>query len=101
LARIENHYFVDSGFFDDGQLIRKSGALADIPGIIVQERYDIRTPAVTAWDLHRARPEAKFVMVKDAGHAFDEPSIPSALIDVTDRFAKALHTGPTTPLFRG
>jgi proline iminopeptidase len=87
-ARIENHYFVNRGWFDDGQLIRDAGLLADIPGIIVQGRYDVCTPPVTAWELHRAWPEAEFVMVPDAGHAFDEPGILSALIEATDRFAE-------------
>jgi len=87
-ARIENHYFVNKGFFDDGQLIRDIGLLADIPAVIIQGRYDICTPAVTAWDLHRAWPEAEFVLVPDAGHAFDEPGTLSALIDATDRFAE-------------
>jgi proline iminopeptidase len=87
-ARIENHYFVNKGWFDDGQLIRDSGILRDIPAVIVQGRYDACTPPVTAWDLHRTWPEAEFVMVPDAGHAFDEPGILSALIDATDRFAE-------------
>jgi proline iminopeptidase len=86
-ARIENHYFVNHGFMEDGQLIRDAGRLADIPAVIVQGRYDICTPPVTAWDLHRAWPEAQFVMVPDSGHAFDEPGILSALIEATDRFA--------------
>jgi proline iminopeptidase len=86
-ARIENHYFVNRGFFDEGQLIRDASRLADVPGIIVQGRYDICTPAVTAWDLHRAWPEAEFVMVPDAGHSFDEPGILDALIRATDAFA--------------
>lgn len=88
-ARIENHYFVNRGFLDDGQLIRDAGLLANIPGVIVQGRYDVCTPPVTAWDLHRAWPEAEFVMVPDAGHSFDEPGILSAIIDATDRFASA------------
>src|SRR3990170_2309962 len=87
-ARIENHYFMNGGWFDDGQLIRDAGVLKDIPGVIVQGRYDICTPPVTAWDLHRAWPEAEFVMVPDAGHAFDEPGILSALIEATDRFSE-------------
>ena len=86
-ARIENHYFVNGGFMRDGQLIADAHVLRDIPGVIVQGRYDICTPPVTAWDLHRAWPEAEFVMVPDAGHAFDEPGTLSALIEATDRFA--------------
>ncbi|HEY8912807.1 prolyl aminopeptidase [Lacisediminihabitans sp.] len=87
-ARIENHYFVNKGWFAEGQLIRDAGVLRDIPAVIVQGRYDICTPPVTAWDLHRAWPEAEFVMVPDAGHAFDEPGILSALVEATDRFAE-------------
>jgi proline iminopeptidase len=86
-ARIENHYFVNRGWFDEGQLIRDASALADIPGLIIQGRYDICTPAVTAWDLHVAWPEAEFIVVPDAGHAYDEPGILDALIEATDRFA--------------
>ncbi|MCU1414481.1 MAG: pip [Microbacteriaceae bacterium] len=87
-ARIENHYFINEGFFEEGQLIRDAGVLKHIPGVIVQGRYDACTPPITAWDLHRVWPEAEFVMVPDAGHAFDEPGILSALIEATDKFAQ-------------
>ena len=87
-ARIENHYFTHGGWMDDGQLIRDAGKLKNIPGIIIQRRYDVCTPAVTAWELHRAWPEADFVIVDDAGHAFDEPGIMNQLIEATDRFAR-------------
>lgn len=87
-ARIENHYFVNHGWFEPEQLIRDAPRLRDIPTVIVQGRYDMCTPAVTAWDLHRALPEAEFLMIPDAGHAFDEPGILNALIEATDRFAE-------------
>ncbi|WP_158866189.1 prolyl aminopeptidase [Leifsonia sp. AG29] len=86
-ARIENHYFVNRGWFEEEQLIRDAGRLADIPGVIVQGRYDVCTPAMTAWDLHRAWPQAELRIIDDAGHAFDEPGILDALIEATDRFA--------------
>jgi proline iminopeptidase len=86
-ARIENHYFVHHGFFEDGQLIRNAHRLRDIPGVIVQGRYDVATPARTAWDLHQAWPEAAFHLVPDAGHAFSEPGILHRLIEATDAFA--------------
>jgi proline iminopeptidase len=86
-ARIENHYFMNKGWMEDGQLIARAHLLRAIPTVIVQGRYDMCTPPVTAWDLHRALPEAEFVMVPDAGHSFDEPGILSALIEATDRFA--------------
>ncbi|GAA3763661.1 prolyl aminopeptidase [Salinactinospora qingdaonensis] len=86
-ARIENHYFLHGGFFTPGQLIENAGKLRSTPGVIVQGRYDVCTPATTAFDLHRAWPEAEFLLVDDAGHAFDEPGILHHLIEATDSFA--------------
>ncbi|NYT59030.1 prolyl aminopeptidase [Alcaligenaceae bacterium] len=86
-ARIENHYFVHHGFMEEGQLLRDAHLLHDIPGIIIQGRYDACTPATTAWALHRAWPQAEFHMVDDAGHAFDEPGILARLLAATDQFS--------------
>lgn len=87
-SRVENHYFVHGGFFDaDDQLLRDVYKIRHIPGVIVQGRYDVCTPAMTAWDLHRAWPEAAFHIVDDAGHAFDESGILHHLISATDNFA--------------
>jgi len=86
-ARIENHFFVHGGWFRDEQLIADAGALRGIPAVIVQGRYDMCTPIMTAWDLHRAWPEAELVVVDDAGHSASEPGIAAALVAATDRFA--------------
>lgn len=87
-ARIENHYFTHAGWFEEGQLIRDARErLSGIPGVIVQGRYDVCTPARTAWDLHRAWPEAELHLIPDAGHASSEPGITDALVRATDRFA--------------
>ena len=88
-ARIENHFFMNGGWMSDGQLIENASVLKEVPGVIIQGRYDVCTPPMTAWDLHRAWPKADFVMVPDAGHAFDEPGILDALIAATDRFASS------------
>ena len=86
-ARIENHYFIHEGWMDEGQLIRDAHKLRSIPGVIVQGRYDVCTPPRTAWDLHKAWPEAELHIIPDAGHGFDEPGILDQLIRATDRFA--------------
>jgi proline iminopeptidase len=88
-AQIENHYFVNSGWLEENQLIRDAGRLRGIRGVIVQGRYDACTPARTAWELHKAWPEAEFHLVPDAGHAFNEPGILDRLIRATDQFADA------------
>lgn len=89
-SRIENHYFVNAGWMDEGQLIRDVDTIRHIPAVIVQGRYDVATPMRTAWDLHRAWPEAEFHVVDVAGHAMTEPGIQSALLDATDAMAERL-----------
>lgn len=87
-GRIESHYFINRGFFErDGQLIADAPKLAGIPGIIVQGRYDVITPAVTAHELHRAWPDSDLQIAEDAGHASSDPGILHRLIEATQRFA--------------
>ena len=88
-ARIEAHYFVHDGFLErDDQLLRDVKRIRHIPAVIVQGRYDVVCPIRSAWDLHRAWPEAKLRIIPDAGHSMTEPGIRSALIEETERFAK-------------
>jgi proline iminopeptidase len=87
-GRIECHYFINKGFFArDGQLLADAHKLRNIPGVIVQGRYDVVTPMETAWALHKAWPEARFEMIPDAGHTATEPGTTDALIRATDQFA--------------
>jgi len=87
-ARIECHYFVNKGFFDNpNQLIDGVPAIRHVPTVIVQGRYDVVCPVRSAWDLGRAWPEAELHIVPDAGHAASEPGILTRLIEATDRFA--------------
>lgn len=88
-ARIENHYFMHKGWFEEGQLIAGVEPIRHIPTVIVQGRYDICTPIMTAWDLHRNWPEAQLVIIDDGGHSASEPGIQRALVDATDAFARA------------
>ena len=87
-ARIECHYFVNKGFFEsDEQLLLNVNRIRHIPAVIVQGRYDVVCPMISAWELHRAWPEAEFIIVPDAGHSMSEPGIGSVLIEATDKFA--------------
>ena len=63
--------------------------------MIVQGRYDVATPAVTAWELHRAWPTAELQIIGDAGHAWSEPGIAAALVAATDRFADPVRPSPS------
>ena len=87
-ARIECHYFVNGGFFEhEDQLLRNVDRIRNIPAVIVQGRYDVVCPIRSAWDLHRAWPEADLHIVPDAGHSAFEPGNTHELIEATDRFA--------------
>ncbi len=86
-ARIECHYFINRGFFSrDDQLLAEAKNIRHIPGVIIQGRYDVVTPATTAWTLHKAWPEAELQIIDDAGHSSLEPGIAKALVAATDRF---------------
>jgi proline iminopeptidase len=86
LARIEAHYFRHDIFLPENFLLEKVDRLKKIPGVIVQGRYDIVCPTVSADDLHQAWPEAEYLVVPDAGHSAFEPGIRSRLVAATESF---------------
>ena len=86
LARIEAHYFRHRVFLPENALLENVHRLRQIPAVIVQGRYDMVCPTVTADDLHRAWPEAEYVVVPDAGHSAWEPSIRAQLVAAVERF---------------
>jgi proline iminopeptidase len=88
LAKIEAHYLINRLFIEEGQLIANAHRLSAIPGVIVQGRYDMVTPAGTAWELHDAWPQSDLQIVPDAGHASSEPGNLQRLIMATDAFAR-------------
>lgn len=86
-ARIECHYFVNAGFFrEDGQLLKDAHILKNIPGVIVQGRYDVVCPMKSAWELHKQWPKSELIIVPDSGHSMKEPGILSALVHACDKF---------------
>jgi proline iminopeptidase len=92
-ARIECHYFFHRGFMkSDSQLLDDAHRLKTIPGIIIQGRYDVVTPMRTAWDLHKAWPQASFIIVPDGGHTATEPGIADAIVKATDLYRHAAIT---------
>jgi proline iminopeptidase len=86
LAKIETHYFVNRGFFEsEDQLLDGIDRIRGIPAVIVQGRYDVVCPPVTAFELAQRWPEAELRMVADAGHSAFEPGIAAELIEATKR----------------
>ena len=86
LARLENHYFRHLAWLEPGQLLANVDAIRRVPAVIVQGRYDVICPPAAAHALAAAWPEARLVMVADAGHAVTEPGITAALVAASDGF---------------
>ena len=84
LSRIEAHYFSNRFFMREGQLLDNAGRLNGIPGFIVQGRYDVVCPPVSAFELTDAWDDAAIRIVDDAGHSVTEPGIATALVEAMD-----------------
>ncbi|XP_072966692.1 proline iminopeptidase [Typha angustifolia] len=86
-ARIENHYFLNKGFLpSDSYLLDNVDKIRHIKTVIVQGRYDVCCPMMSAWDLHKAWPEAELKVVPDAGHSANEIGIAAELVAANERF---------------
>ncbi|KAI3445843.1 hypothetical protein Pfo_002508 [Paulownia fortunei] len=94
-ARIENHYFVNKGFFPfDSFLLDNIEKIKHINTVIVQGRYDVCCPLMSAWDLHKAWPEADLRVVPDAGHSANEPGISEELVAATEKLKYIIKESP-------
>ena len=87
-ARIECHYFINKGFFEkETWILDNIDKIRNIPSVIIQGRYDVVCPMISAWDLHSVWPEADFHIIQDAGHSMTEPGIRSKLIEYTEAYS--------------
>jgi len=86
LGRLEAHYFMHGGFLAPGQLLRDVPRIAHLPAMIIQGRYDVVCPPISAYRLHQAWPQAQFQVIDAAGHAGFEPDIARALVAATEQF---------------
>lgn len=90
-ARLENHYFHNKAFLErDGQILADMSRISHIPGVIVQGRYDMICPPVSAWRLNELWPAGRLKMVRNAGHALSEPGISAELVREMDALAEEL-----------
>ena len=84
-ARIECHYFINKGFFENEDwILNNVNKISDKTIEIVQGRYDVVCPMTSAWDLHKRLPNAGFHIIQDAGHSMLENGIQKKLIEITD-----------------
>lgn len=88
-ARLENHYFHNAGFLDEEtQILNRIDRLRNVPGYIVQGRFDMICPPISAYRLSKAWGNAKLSMIGRAGHALSEPGISAELVRITDKLAR-------------
>ena len=85
-ARIECHYFINGIFLEEAHILNNADSVQHIPMHIVQGRYDVVCPVRSAWELHKAVPQSKLIIVPDAGHSMGEVSIARELVAVTDSY---------------
>jgi len=90
IARIEAHYFVHRAFLEENQLLRDLPRVRHLPCTIVQGRYDIVCPPQTATELAAAWPEARYIVVPDAGHSVREPGITRELVAAVEKMRAGL-----------
>ena len=88
VGRLESHYMLHGAFLDEDQLVRDIGRIAHLPATIVQGRYDVICPPLSAWRLHTAWPGSKLEMIADAGHGALEAGIARALVAATEQFKR-------------
>jgi proline iminopeptidase len=90
LSRIEAHFFRREEIAAENDLVAQVGRIRNIPATIVQGRYDMVCPIVSADELARAWPEAEYIVVPDAGHSAMEPGIRAQLVAATERLKRRL-----------
>jgi proline iminopeptidase len=88
-ARLVTHYWSHAAWLEDGVLIREAARLTGIPGVLVHGRLDVSSPPDIAWALSQNWPDGELILIDDAGHGAGHPAMSEAIVDATDRFARA------------
>jgi proline iminopeptidase len=86
-VRICAHYYSHGAWLEEGALLRDANRLAGIPGVLIHGRLDMGSPLVTAWELARAWPDARLVVIDDSGHTGSE-TMNNEVRAALDRFAR-------------
>lgn len=79
-AKIENYYMANGCFLEDNQLMNEIDKLKDIPLIMVNGRYDVICPPITAYQIHSRLPKSILVIAESSGHWMGEKPIEKELL---------------------
>jgi proline iminopeptidase len=88
VGRLESHYMAHGAFLEPDQLLRDVGRISHLPAVIVQGRYDVICPPLSAYRLHQAWAGSRLRMIPDAGHGALEVGIARALVAATEQFKR-------------
>jgi proline iminopeptidase len=83
---VQLHYILNDCFVGKRDMLKEARALNHIPTTIIQGRYDMVCPPLTAWELSQAMPHAEFYMIPDAGHSAMEAGTTSELVAATEKY---------------
>ncbi len=83
-ARLVTHYWSNGCFLDGAPILQRMDRIARVPGVLIHGRYDVSGPLDTAWDLHRAWPASRLVVLDDSGHGGG--SMSEAIVEALDGF---------------
>jgi proline iminopeptidase len=84
ITRLVTHYWSNGCFLDDAPILERMDRIAHIPAVLIHGRYDVSGPLDTAWDLHRAWPASRLVVLDDSGHGGG--SMTTTLVGALDEF---------------
>lgn len=83
-ARLVTHYWANGCFLDDAPIAAGMDRISHIPAVLIHGRHDVSGPLDTAWDLHRAWPASRLVVLESAGHG--GPDVTAAAVEALDGF---------------
>src|SRR5258708_2951419 len=84
-ARIVTRYVRHDLFLAAGVLLGSAGALSNMPGVLINGRFDYQAPIANAWELRRVWRRSELVLVDEVGHAADATT-GREIVRATDRF---------------
>ncbi len=90
-VRMELHYAKHHYFIEENQILANCYSLTDIPTVIIHGRLDFVCPLEAGYNLHKALPNAEYILLPDAGHIAQGKDMIDALVTATDQFAEQKH----------
>lgn len=87
---MELHYAKHQYFIRENQILDNCQVLNKIPTVIIHGRYDLVCPMEAALALHKALPDAEYIVLPNAGHIAKGDEMIDALVSATDKMAEKL-----------